>query len=466
MVDDIYGNQIDDYYATEPVRMDYRRHLECFHAGALFRERCVFGGNRVGKSTMGAYEVALHLTGEYPDWWGGRRFDRPITAWACSVTREQTRDVVQAKLVGPPEAVGSGMLRKEYIKEMRKRPGVPDALDIVRVPHVSGGMSTLQFKSYAEGRVGFQGRKIEFVWLDEEPDQDIFGECLLRTTSTGEYDPSGMVLMTMTPMKGLSEVAQHFLEEDGRMAETGDRFATQIGWDEIPHISKEEQEDLMRGMSRHEVEARTKGYPSLGAGAVYQFNEDELVIPAFSVNEADHRELFGDKAYYRRAYGMDIGWNCTAAVFLAVDPDTGTHYVIGEYKMGQEKPPVHAAAIHAHAKNQFGAIDPAARGRNQSDGEKLIDQYRDLNLKLRVADNRVEAGIHRVQMLMSTGKLRIFETCPRLLAELRKYSRDENGKIRKRDDHLLDALRYVIMTPQVHRVPKPFRKPKVIRAMS
>ena len=90
--------------------------------------------------------------------------------------------------------------------------------------------------------------------------------------------------MTMTPMKGLSEVAQHFLEDDGRMVHEGERYATQIGWDEIPHISKQEQDDLMKGMSRHELEARTKGYPSLGAGAVYAYSEDEIVIEPFSIN--------------------------------------------------------------------------------------------------------------------------------------------------------------------------------------
>ncbi len=465
LCEDVYGNQVDDFYNTEKLREDYERHLEVFHAGKHFRERCVFGGNRVGKSTLGAYEAALHLTGQYPDWWVGERFQQPVTVWACGINRDQTRDVVQEKLCGPPEAVGSGMLRKGSIAEIRKRQGVPDAFDVVRVKHITGGISTLQFKSYAEGRIGFQGRKIEFIWLDEEPDRDIFGECLLRTTSTNEYEPSGKLLMTMTPMKGLSEVAQHFLEDDGRMVHEGERYATQIGWDEIPHISKAEQDDLMKGMSRHELEARTKGYPSLGAGAVYAYSEDEIVIEPFSINAVDHQEMFGDRAYYRRAYGMDIGWNCTAAVFICVDPDTNTHYVVDEYKMGQEKPPVHAAAIHRMGRHQFGAIDPASRGRNQKDGETLLDSYRELNLKLRPADNRVEAGIHRVQMLMATGQLKIFNYCTKLLAELRKYSRDENGKIRKKDDHLVDALRYVIMTPQVHRVPRGFRKAKVIRAV-
>ena len=95
-----------------------------------------------------------------------------------------------------------------------------------------------------------------------------------------------------------------------------------------------------------------------------------------------------------------------------------------------------------------------------------MDEYRDLNLTLVKADNAVEAGLHRIQMLMSTGCLKIFPQCTRLLAELRKYSRAENGKIRKQDDHLLDALRYCLFTDKVLKPLRPPHKPKVITMRS
>ena len=58
--------------------------------------------NRFGKTECGAAELAMHLTGRYPNWWRGKRFNKPVRAWAAGVTNESTRDVVQAKLVGPP----------------------------------------------------------------------------------------------------------------------------------------------------------------------------------------------------------------------------------------------------------------------------------------------------------------------------------------------------------------------------
>ncbi len=80
------------------VRRWYVPHSKqrAFHAaGGGARERLFLAGNRVGKTLAGACEMAFHLTGRYPAWWDGVRYDRPIEAWAASVTREATRDILQ-----------------------------------------------------------------------------------------------------------------------------------------------------------------------------------------------------------------------------------------------------------------------------------------------------------------------------------------------------------------------------------
>src|SRR6267154_2348992 len=61
----------------------YVKHQEFFAAGVDHRERLMLAANRIGKTEgVGGYELALHLTGWYPDWWTGRRFDKAISAWA------------------------------------------------------------------------------------------------------------------------------------------------------------------------------------------------------------------------------------------------------------------------------------------------------------------------------------------------------------------------------------------------
>ena len=87
--------------STIHARRKYARHLEFFEAGAKYRERCFMAANRVGKTLgAGGFETAAHLTGEYPHWWKGRRFDRPVNWWAAGKINETTRDIVQATLLG------------------------------------------------------------------------------------------------------------------------------------------------------------------------------------------------------------------------------------------------------------------------------------------------------------------------------------------------------------------------------
>jgi hypothetical protein len=99
--------------------------------------------------------MAMHLTGLYPEWWDGRRFDKPIRAWAAGVTGESVRDVVQEKLIGPPMRKldwGTGLIPKHLLGEISPARGIADLIDSVTVKHLSGGNSDLQFKSYVAGR--------------------------------------------------------------------------------------------------------------------------------------------------------------------------------------------------------------------------------------------------------------------------------------------------------------------------
>ena len=94
--------------------------------------------------------------------------------------------------------------------EWKRRQGVPDALDGALIRHVSGGNSMLAFKTYDQGRTKWQGETLDFVWFDEEPDQDIYFEGLTRTNAT-----SGIVFLTFTPLKGMSDVVHGFIDGCG-----------------------------------------------------------------------------------------------------------------------------------------------------------------------------------------------------------------------------------------------------------
>jgi hypothetical protein len=206
------------------------------------------------------------------------------------------------------------------------------------------------------------------------------------------------------------------------------------GWDDVPHLTADEKAVLLASIPPHQRDARTKGVPMLGAGAVYPFDETTIAVEPFPV-----------PGYFARGYGFDVGWNWTAAVFVAHDRDTDVAYIYDVYKRSQAEPVLHAAAIKARGDWLPGAIDPASRGRGQSDGKKLLALYEEAGLILSIADNAVGAGISEVWQRLSTGRLRVFTTCRDWFQEFRIYRRNEAGKIVKTNDHLMDAMRYRLM---------------------
>lgn len=194
-------------------RQLYPKHLEFFGAGRDHRERGFVAGNRVGKSIAGGYEISLHLTGLYPPWWPGRRFNGAVNAWACGKTNETTRDIVQKKLLGEVTFTGNrkildgtGIVPADLIEAPAWKMGVPDMVDAIRIRHAAGGFSTLGFKSYQQGRGAFEGTEQHVIWLDEEPPMSIYGECLIRTATT-----DGLIMLTFTPLAGRSEVVMQFM---------------------------------------------------------------------------------------------------------------------------------------------------------------------------------------------------------------------------------------------------------------
>lgn len=206
-------------------------------------------------------------------------------------------------------------------------------------------------------------------------------------------------------------------------------------WDDVPHLTAQDKADLLAGYPPYQRDARTKGVPQLGSGAIYPIPETDFVIAPFAI-----------PAFWPRSYGLDVGWNFTAAMFSAHDRETDTVYLYDEvYRQKSEPSPI-ADAIRARGEWMYGAIDPASRGRGQKDGEQLLQAYNDLGLNLVPALNGVEAGIFEVFLRLTTGRLKVFASCVNFLEEYRLYRRDKHGNVVKVHDHCMDATRYDIVS--------------------
>lgn len=206
------GRLIDSIFPDggEYRRELYPKHLEFFKAGKDHRERLFMAANRVGKSVAGGVELTYHLTGAYPHWWEGKRFDHPIRALAAGDTTQTTRDIIQHKLLGglwDTVEFGSGLIPRDSLLKPTVSRGIANAYEEIPVHHTTGGVSRLALRSYDQGRRIFQGVELHAAWLDEEVPRDVYEEALVRTMTT-----QGLVWMTFTPLQGLTPLVTDFLE--------------------------------------------------------------------------------------------------------------------------------------------------------------------------------------------------------------------------------------------------------------
>lgn len=409
----------------------YSKQMSFHAAGASYRERLLRAGNQNGKTFCGGCEGAYHLTGDYPSWWKGKRFEKPIVMWASGVTGETTRDNPQRVLLGNVGERGRGTIPESAIVETAAARGVSDLIDYAKIRHRSGGLSTLRFKYYEQGRQKWQGPPVDVVWFDEEPPQDIYDEGLARTIATG-----GLVYLTFTPLLGMSEVVRRFLTEN-----SSDRHDTNMTIDDALHIPEEERARIIASFPAHEREARAKGTPVLGSGRIFPIAEEEIRVDPFQM-----------PVYWPKLGAMDFGWDHPfAAVEITFDPEGDVIYVTKAYRARQETPILHAAALKAWGKWIPWAWPHDGLQHDKGSGEQLAKQYDDHGLNMMqsratFADgtNGVEAGVFEMLTRMQTGRLKVFSNLVEWFEEFRLYHRKE-GKIVKEMDDLMSATRYGVM---------------------
>lgn len=256
-----------------------------FHTlGADAQERMFLGGNRTGKTVCGTQEMAIHLTGLYPSWWQGHRFDGPVRAWAGGESIESVRDILQPLYLGDAEQLIVGSIPRDRIVKVKERKNsVSGAIDYILVRHVSGGVSKLGFKSYDMKRKKWQGTKLHLVHLDEEPDISIYNEALMRLA-----DYKGLMILTMTPLKGMTKVCLDFLDENVPGKVSADKRAyVQAGWVDNPFIPEEEKQRLCSRFNPRELRMRELGLPDLGGGRAHPDFDRELNIMELAIPEGD-----------------------------------------------------------------------------------------------------------------------------------------------------------------------------------
>lgn len=426
-----------------------------FSSGAKNKQRLLMAANRVGKTYSAAIEVAFHVTGRYPEWWEGYRFQGPITCWALGVTGEQIRDVVQKALFGEFDESGpdgTGAIPYEDIAGFIRSGQTKDLLKDVQVRHQSGGMSKVSLKAYSQGQNPLMGDSIDLIWIDEEPvDPLIYPQCLIRT-ATGDQGRGGIVLLTFTPENGLTSLVAQFTES----LQPGQDLIN-VTWDDAPHLTKEVKEQILAAIPQYQRKMRSQGVPVMGSGLIFTIEDEEIMCDPFQIPQ-----------HWTIINGCDFGWDHPQAhVQLAWDRDADVFYVVNAWRKAEKDAPQAWTAVKGWAKHFPVAWPADGLQHEKGGGEVLKNQYKAAGFNMLPAHatwpmggNSVEAGVREIGDRMLNGTFKVFKNLHEVFEEKRLYHRDKKGHIVKVRDDLLCAIRYAYMMARFS-VPNVGAKPRV-----
>jgi len=256
-----YRRKINPLTFFSPLPMQYKFKQD------ESRTVCAFGGNRSGKTECGAEYVITKCTNSPKQRW-----------WAVAESFPDSVNIQQRKIW---DLVPKNRLKYGYYNEITGFPNRKLLFD-------NGSM--IIFKSYDQGRESFQGEDLDGIWNDEEPPNDIYREQRMRL-----MDRNGKMLITMTSIKGVTDLIQDMFEGHDviesqyapllnkdlpRIVEKkGVRFY--MFWtSENPYISQDRVAEEVKFMPLDEIMCRIYGMPINLSGKIYmKFSQNIHVIP-------------------------------------------------------------------------------------------------------------------------------------------------------------------------------------------
>lgn len=242
---------------------------------------------------------------------------------------------------------------------------------------------------------------------------------------------------------------------------TPTKYLVTAAWDDVPHLDEKTKRELYDATPEYMRDARSKGLPTLGSGAIFPIKEETIKCDPFKI--PDH---------WPRICGMDFGWDHpTAYSWLAWDRDTDTVYLYDCGGASRTLIPVHASAIKSR-----GEWIPVAwphdgyQVKDAMQGEQLAQQYRNEKVNMLPEHARfeetkdddetkksrvsVEAGIQEMLTRFTTGKFKVFSHLSEWFGEYRLYRREKGVIVKLLDDRIcstryaLMMLRYAITEPK------------------
>ena len=428
-----------------------------FFATGVSSRRGILAANRIGKTVSTCYETAMHLTGLYPDWWTGKRFDKAITAMVAGEGWSQVALVLQNELLGTndvkiKDAIGTGAIPRSCVVPDTMRSDGANCIG-VEIRHSSGSNSYLLFANYTQEVRQMQGFKLNLAVFDEQPPDDFFSEIVTRTATT-----QGQVLCSFTPLKGLNGLVSKFWNHEEGYEHI------RVSWDDVPEydpwgepfLLMETRRQLERDYLPHERDARRNGVPVMGKGAVFQLRN----WPTYKTGDYDLRNTTG----IRRIIALDLGLvnDKTVVSLMYWHPDEQEAWLHTQIivKGVEEANPMNYIN-HLMRPEVFGTpivlpADASSQGRYTMSSQSIRELFEEYELNV-IAEpimnppdeqgrrtNHKSYGVNVMRQMLEIGTLHVNENCVEFLREAQNYFVDEKGRFSDPDD-CIDSARYALL---------------------
>ena len=381
------------------------------------------GGNRAGKSDLGAQWTLANALGRSHPWtvaWCSANQvnpeaipDGPGTVWAISLTWGDSIRYVRGKL--DLYAPKGGDWRGRW------------AQNEARLDLPGGGV--IICKCWSQGRVGMQGDSIRAAWVDEEPkNREAWDEVQMRLV-----DQAGVVCLTMTPLMGLTWVYHTIVKNP-----PADWYVTELHGLDNPHVPPDVLREKAEAGASAFVAARLYGRWGSIEGLIWpEWDESVHVIDGFEI-----------PATWPRVRSIDFGMRAPfCCLWGALSPD-GVIYVYAEHYEPDQLVSYHAKVIHQITGGHRVAWTVA----DPEDKQARISLMQEHGVPNEPARKDFRATVDAVAERLKPGRtgvpgLRVFRGCAKLREEMAGYiwARGIEEPAAGLSDHAVDALRYMLL---------------------
>lgn len=438
--------------------------MESRHAGLT----ALLGGNGSGKSVCALMKAVEFLL------YGPPPLQRDFQFWVISNTFQQVMNICWKEKMHNFGLLPPHMIDWARIRWYDKKSDWPHAVPLIDHRESPGRNWVIEFKSQDQGRETFQGESIGGFVFTEQFNQDLLTETMMRCRVFGGY---GNKLAEFCPINPEKSIWLQEMDESGKIPESWGLYHTNTECAvEAGQFDKNLFRDAFATVPLAMRETRMKGLWGSYSGLVYpEFNP---TIHCISEDEWEDMLDMRVACYYRRAMDYGQGPENPFACIWACRNGLGQWFIYDEYYSTDPIDPIkHLKRIHDQqlwpkSNPYYGMTwaDPSAEGAIRI-ASRLTDYapgYDSLNIQ--GANHDRDEGINHVRWLLDRQEgiknengdpqpmlFVVKEKCPNLIREFRvhRYLQSSGlglnpqaarAEVLKKDDHLLDALRYLVFS--------------------